>query len=81
MKFVEGIGKLIGNMPRDYRKKIGRLTARMPEAVELAGITSKEEEVGYLDLNHSDALVVSRRMIDAMVKRVLIDIRSSVDIL
>ncbi|RWV88936.1 hypothetical protein GW17_00048941 [Ensete ventricosum] len=37
-RFAEGIGKLAGNTPGDRRKKIGRLTARMPEAVGLAGV-------------------------------------------
>ncbi|RRT64202.1 hypothetical protein B296_00029647 [Ensete ventricosum] len=36
-RFTEGIEKLIGNTLGDRRKKIGRLTARMLEAVELAG--------------------------------------------
>ncbi|RRT31655.1 hypothetical protein B296_00058696 [Ensete ventricosum] len=36
-RFVEGIGKLAGNTPGDYRKKTGRLAARMPEATGLTG--------------------------------------------
>ncbi|RRT71330.1 hypothetical protein B296_00001666 [Ensete ventricosum] len=36
-EFVEGIRKLTGNMPRDRRRKIVRLTTRMPEAARLAG--------------------------------------------
>ncbi|RWW29612.1 hypothetical protein GW17_00005851, partial [Ensete ventricosum] len=36
-KFVEGIGKLVGNTSRDHRKKTKRLVARMWEAVGLAG--------------------------------------------
>ncbi|RWV85773.1 hypothetical protein GW17_00052412 [Ensete ventricosum] len=36
-RFVEGIGKLVGNTPGDRRKKTGRLTARMPEATGLVG--------------------------------------------
>ncbi|RRT46707.1 hypothetical protein B296_00031554, partial [Ensete ventricosum] len=36
-RFVEGIGKLAGNMPGDHQKKTGRLTARMSEAIGLAG--------------------------------------------
>ncbi|RWV79407.1 hypothetical protein GW17_00059463 [Ensete ventricosum] len=39
-RFVEGIGKLAGNMPGDYRNKTGRLTTRMPEAVGLARVRS-----------------------------------------
>ncbi|RZR86698.1 hypothetical protein BHM03_00013933 [Ensete ventricosum] len=38
-EFVEGIKKLTGNMPRDLRRKIVRLTTRMPEATRLAGTT------------------------------------------
>ncbi|RWW12274.1 hypothetical protein GW17_00024069 [Ensete ventricosum] len=34
-RLAEGIGKLAGNTLGDYRKKIGRLTARMPEATRL----------------------------------------------
>ena len=44
-------------------------------------ITYKEEEVRYLDSNNDNALVVSMRMINALVKRVMIEIRSSVNIL
>ncbi|RWW04332.1 hypothetical protein GW17_00032451 [Ensete ventricosum] len=36
-RFTEGIGKLVGNIPGDRRKKTGRLIARMPEAAGLAG--------------------------------------------
>ncbi|RZS27485.1 hypothetical protein BHM03_00060956 [Ensete ventricosum] len=36
-EFIEGIGKLAGNTPRDRRKKTERLIARMPEAARLAG--------------------------------------------
>ncbi|RWV82571.1 hypothetical protein GW17_00055918 [Ensete ventricosum] len=36
-RFAEGIRKLIGNTPGERREKIGRLTARMPEATRLAG--------------------------------------------
>ncbi|RZS26575.1 hypothetical protein BHM03_00059932 [Ensete ventricosum] len=38
--FVEWIGKLAGNTPRDRRKKTGRLAARMPEATALVGVLS-----------------------------------------
>ncbi|RWW71855.1 hypothetical protein BHE74_00020379 [Ensete ventricosum] len=37
-RFTEGIGKLARNMSGDCRKKTRGLTARMPEAVELAGV-------------------------------------------
>ncbi|RRT79348.1 hypothetical protein B296_00025516 [Ensete ventricosum] len=37
-RFVEGIEKLAGNTLGDRQKKIGRLTARMSEAVRLAGV-------------------------------------------
>ncbi|RWW00692.1 hypothetical protein GW17_00036329 [Ensete ventricosum] len=37
---AEGIGKLVGNTLGDRRKKTGRLTARIPEAAELAGVKS-----------------------------------------
>ncbi|RWV88129.1 hypothetical protein GW17_00049815 [Ensete ventricosum] len=36
-RFAEGIGKLAGNTLGDYRKKTGRLTVRMSEAIGLAG--------------------------------------------
>ncbi|RWW37766.1 hypothetical protein BHE74_00057076 [Ensete ventricosum] len=36
-RFPEEIGKLAGITPGDRRKKIGRLAARMSEAVGLAG--------------------------------------------
>ncbi|RWV84231.1 hypothetical protein GW17_00054067 [Ensete ventricosum] len=35
-RFAEGIGKLTGNTSGDHRKKIGRLAARMSEAIGLA---------------------------------------------
>ncbi|RWW64342.1 hypothetical protein BHE74_00028425 [Ensete ventricosum] len=38
MRFTKGIGKLVGNTLGDHRKKTGRLTTRMPEAVGLAGL-------------------------------------------
>ncbi|RWW04840.1 hypothetical protein GW17_00031913 [Ensete ventricosum] len=37
-RFVEGIGKLAGNMLEDYRKKTIGLTARMREAARLMGV-------------------------------------------
>ncbi|RWW85987.1 hypothetical protein BHE74_00005285 [Ensete ventricosum] len=41
-RFVEGITKLTGNMPRDCRKKTRRLTtARMSEATGLVGILTE----------------------------------------
>ncbi|RRT39002.1 hypothetical protein B296_00033705 [Ensete ventricosum] len=36
-RFAERIWKLAGNMPGDHWKKTVRLTARMPEAIGLAG--------------------------------------------
>ncbi|RRT45751.1 hypothetical protein B296_00038307 [Ensete ventricosum] len=39
-RFAEGIGKLVGNMPRDRRKKTKRLTTRTSEAAALAGVRS-----------------------------------------
>ncbi|RZS08212.1 hypothetical protein BHM03_00039152 [Ensete ventricosum] len=36
-EFVEGIKKLAGNMPGDYRRKTIRLAARMLEAARLVG--------------------------------------------
>lgn len=44
-------------------------------------ITFKEEETDYLDPNYDDSLVVFVRMINAQVKKVIIDIGSSFDIL
>ncbi|RWW14896.1 hypothetical protein BHE74_00008887 [Ensete ventricosum] len=52
-RFVEGIGKLTGNMLRDYRKKTGRLATRILEAAGLAGHFTYE--VVYL----SDLLALS----------------------
>lgn len=40
----------------------------------------QEEEIEYFDLNHNDALVVSLRIINTRVKRVMIDIDSSTNI-
>ncbi|RZS09420.1 hypothetical protein BHM03_00040497 [Ensete ventricosum] len=37
-RFVEWIGKLVGNISGDHRKKIERLTTRMPEAAKLTGV-------------------------------------------
>ncbi|RRT37840.1 hypothetical protein B296_00026645 [Ensete ventricosum] len=37
-RFAEGIEKLVGNTPRDRRKKTKRLAARMLEATGLAGM-------------------------------------------
>ncbi|RZR94874.1 hypothetical protein BHM03_00023623 [Ensete ventricosum] len=37
-RFAEGIGKLIGNTPRDRQKKTIGLAARMSEAVRLGGM-------------------------------------------
>ncbi|RRT53043.1 hypothetical protein B296_00030147 [Ensete ventricosum] len=42
-RFAEGIGMLVGNMPRDRRKKTARLTVRMPEVVGLAGVRRAAE--------------------------------------
>ncbi|RWW74845.1 hypothetical protein BHE74_00017189 [Ensete ventricosum] len=36
-RFAEGIRKLAGNTSGDHRKKTGRLTTRMSEAIGLAG--------------------------------------------
>lgn len=44
-------------------------------------IILKEEEMENLDLNHDDALVISIIMINARIKRVIIDTNISVDIL
>lgn len=44
-------------------------------------ITFKKKKVEYLDPNHSDALVVSMRMINAQIKRVMIDTGNSTNIL
>ncbi|RWW27841.1 hypothetical protein GW17_00007718 [Ensete ventricosum] len=40
MRFTEGIRKLAGNTSGDRQKKTIGLTARMPEAVELAKVRS-----------------------------------------
>lgn len=42
-------------------------------------IIFKEEETEYLDLNHDDALIVFMRMINTQMKRIMIDIGSSID--
>ncbi|RWW71814.1 hypothetical protein BHE74_00020414 [Ensete ventricosum] len=36
-RFTKVIGKLAGNTPRDRRKKVRKLTTRMPEAAGLMG--------------------------------------------
>ncbi|RWW52359.1 hypothetical protein BHE74_00041222 [Ensete ventricosum] len=41
-RFAEGIRKLAGNTSGDHRKKIERLAARMPQAVELTEVRSSE---------------------------------------
>lgn len=46
-----------------------------------AEIIFKEEETEYLDPSHNNALVVSMRMINARVKRVMIITGSSTNIL
>lgn len=53
----------------------------MPRLEDNSEITFKEEEMEYLDLNYDDALVISMRMINAQVKRVMIDIGSSANTL
>lgn len=42
---------------------------------------NKQEDIEYLDQNYDDALVVFVRMINALVKRVMIDIGNFIDIL
>lgn len=44
-------------------------------------ITFKKEEMEYLNPNRNNALVVSIKIINAQVKKVMIDIGSSTDIL
>lgn len=43
-------------------------------------ITFKKEKIEYLDPNHDNTLVISIRMIIDQVKRVMIDISSSINI-
>ena len=43
-------------------------------------ITLKKKKIEYLDPNHGDALVVSMRMINAQMKRVMIDTSNSANI-
>lgn len=43
-------------------------------------ITFKKEKIEYLDPNHDNALVISIRMINDQVKRVMIDISSFINI-
>lgn len=50
---------------------------RMEDNVEIA---FKKEETKYLDFNHDDALIVFIWMINAQVKRVMIDACNFVDI-
>ncbi|RZR90280.1 hypothetical protein BHM03_00018133 [Ensete ventricosum] len=42
-RFTEGIGKLVGNTPRDHREKTGRLIASMLEAT---GLAERERRIG-----------------------------------
>lgn len=44
-------------------------------------ITFKEDKVKYIDPNHDDTQVISDRIINVLVKRVMIDIDSYIDIL
>ena len=44
-------------------------------------ILVKEKEMKYLDSNHDDTLIVSISMINAWVKRVMIDTNNSINIL
>lgn len=44
-------------------------------------MTFKEKETKYYNLNHDDALIVSVRMINAQVKKIMIDISSFVNII
>lgn len=44
-------------------------------------ITFKEKEIEYLDLNHDNAFVVSMRMINAWVNKVMINTGNSIDII
>ncbi|RZR89307.1 hypothetical protein BHM03_00016999 [Ensete ventricosum] len=39
-RFTKVIGKLAGNTPGDRRKKVRKLTTRMPEAAGLMGVLS-----------------------------------------
>ncbi|RRT59598.1 hypothetical protein B296_00011355 [Ensete ventricosum] len=45
-RFVEGIGKLVGNISGDYRQKIERLTVRMSKADGLAGYFGRLTRLG-----------------------------------
>ncbi|RWV84448.1 hypothetical protein GW17_00053838 [Ensete ventricosum] len=40
-RFIEGIGKLVGNMKGDHWKKTGGLATRMSKATRLAEVVSK----------------------------------------
>ena len=44
-------------------------------------IVFKEEEVEHLNLDHDDALVVSLRIVNALMKRIHMDKKNSIDIL
>ncbi|RWW63884.1 hypothetical protein BHE74_00028910 [Ensete ventricosum] len=52
-RFVEGIGKLTGNISEDHRKKTRRLTARIPEATRLAGVNRSYPGVRAAELPRS----------------------------
>ncbi|RRT42968.1 hypothetical protein B296_00043405 [Ensete ventricosum] len=58
-KFVEGIGKLAGNMKGDHWEKTGGLAARMSEATGLCGTPEGEDEGGQA----SSSLAISTRWI------------------
>ncbi|RWV91483.1 hypothetical protein BHE74_00045677 [Ensete ventricosum] len=49
-RFPEGIGKLAGNTSGDRRKKTGRLTTRMSEAVGLAGVELNWLTIGLVNI-------------------------------
>ncbi|RWW01350.1 hypothetical protein BHE74_00043920 [Ensete ventricosum] len=50
-RFVEGIGKLTGNMLGDYQRKTIGLAAKMPEAVGLSG---RLNMIGAMELQPND---------------------------
>lgn len=54
---------------------------KTPRVEEGPRIVFREEDACHLDLTHDDALVISVRIANALVKRVMIDIASSVDVL
>ncbi|RRT70513.1 hypothetical protein B296_00000783 [Ensete ventricosum] len=61
-RFVEGIGKLAGNMPGDHQKKTRRLITRIPEAVGLTRVELNWLTSGLVNISGCTATTQPRRL-------------------